>query len=70
MLTTHFTHASILGLNAMLVESPSLLIEHFAVETPEVICQGIANKDVRRWLSLFFLLYSLRLARRAVSASS
>lgn len=47
MLTTHFTHPSILGLNALLVESPSSLIENFPTETPTIICQGIAHKDVR-----------------------
>ncbi|KAL2005324.1 hypothetical protein VTN00DRAFT_2535 [Thermoascus crustaceus] len=45
VLTTNFTHASILGLNALLVESPSSLIENFPAETPSIICQGMANKD-------------------------
>ncbi|OJJ50496.1 hypothetical protein ASPZODRAFT_126377 [Penicilliopsis zonata CBS 506.65] len=45
VLTTHFTHASILGLNALLVESPTSLTENFAAETPSIICQGIAHKD-------------------------
>ncbi|KAJ5815237.1 hypothetical protein N7474_007014 [Penicillium riverlandense] len=40
-----FTHASILALNALLAESPATLMEHFASETPSVICQGIAHKD-------------------------
>ncbi|XHG02859.1 hypothetical protein AWENTII_006184 [Aspergillus wentii] len=44
-LTTHFTHASILGLNSLLVESPSSLTEHFEAETHSIICQGISNKD-------------------------
>ena len=47
MLTTNFTHASILGLNALLVESPSSLLENFPAETPSIICQGISNTDVR-----------------------
>lgn len=46
MVTTHFTHASILALNAVLVESPSSLAEHFTAETPSLICQGISHKDV------------------------
>lgn len=46
VLSTHFTHASVLGLNAVLVESPSLLPENFPAETPSIICQGIAHKDV------------------------
>ncbi|KAJ9309219.1 hypothetical protein DTO217A2_1157 [Paecilomyces variotii] len=45
VLSTHFTHASVLGLNAVLVESPSLLPENFPAETPSIICQGIAHKD-------------------------
>ncbi|KKA17995.1 Ribosomal protein L19, partial [Rasamsonia emersonii CBS 393.64] len=44
-LTTNFSHASILGLNALLVEAPSLLLENFAAETPSIICQGISNSD-------------------------
>jgi hypothetical protein len=45
VLTTHFTHASVLGLNALLVESPTILTENFAAETHSIICQGIAHKD-------------------------
>lgn len=40
------SHASILGINALLAECPEVLTEHFAVELPPVICQGITNKDV------------------------
>lgn len=46
VLTTQFTHASVLGLNALLVERPSMLMDQFAGETQSLICQGIANKDV------------------------
>ncbi|KAJ6123299.1 eIF-2-alpha kinase activator GCN1 [Penicillium capsulatum] len=45
ILTGHFSHASVLGLNALLAESPTTLMEHFATETPTAICQGIAHKD-------------------------
>ncbi|KAE8163123.1 armadillo-type protein [Aspergillus tamarii] len=45
VLTMHPTHASILGLNALLVDSPSSLMENFAAETISVICQGVTNKD-------------------------
>ncbi|KAE8335069.1 hypothetical protein BDV24DRAFT_14814 [Aspergillus arachidicola] len=45
VLTTHPTHASILGLNALLLDSPSSLTENFAAETISVICQGVTNKD-------------------------
>lgn len=47
MLIPNFSHASILGLNALLVESPSSLTEHFAAETVNLICQGVTHKDVR-----------------------
>lgn len=46
IITGHLSHASVLGLNALLVESTATLTEHFAAETPSVICQGIVNKDV------------------------
>jgi hypothetical protein len=46
VLSGQFSHASVLGLNALLAESPDTMIEHFAEETPSIICQGIAHKDV------------------------
>ncbi|PYH40127.1 putative translational activator [Aspergillus saccharolyticus JOP 1030-1] len=45
VLTANVSHSSILGLNALLVEAPSALTEHFAVETQAVICQGVTHKD-------------------------
>ncbi|KAH8695955.1 putative translational activator [Talaromyces proteolyticus] len=45
VLTTNYTHASILGLNALLVEAPELLLENFATEIPSVICQGLSHTD-------------------------
>ncbi|PWY93316.1 ARM repeat-containing protein [Aspergillus sclerotioniger CBS 115572] len=45
VLTATASHASILGLNALLVESPSSVTEHFSAETQAVICQGVTNKD-------------------------
>ncbi|PYI28244.1 ARM repeat-containing protein [Aspergillus indologenus CBS 114.80] len=45
VLTANISHSSILGLNALLVEAPSALTEHFATETQAVICQGVTNKD-------------------------
>ncbi|CAI7661758.1 unnamed protein product [Penicillium pancosmium] len=45
VLSGQFSHASVLGLNALLAESPDTMIEHFAEETPSIICQGIAHKD-------------------------
>lgn len=47
VLTPNFSHASILGLNALLVESPSSLTDQFAAETQNLICQGVTHKDVR-----------------------
>ncbi|KAJ5888776.1 hypothetical protein N7495_008817 [Penicillium taxi] len=45
ILTGKLAHSSVLGLNALLVESPDTLLEHFSTETPSVICQGIADSD-------------------------
>jgi len=45
--TTHFSQASVLALNAVLLESPSSLTESaFAYDLPGVICQGMASKSV------------------------
>jgi hypothetical protein len=47
VMTTHFTQSSVLALNAVLLESPSTLTESaFADDLPEVICQGMASKNV------------------------
>ena len=43
VLTTNFSKASILALNAVLLTSPEALAESFADETVSVICQGIAH---------------------------
>ncbi|KAL4925909.1 putative translational activator [Aspergillus undulatus] len=45
VLTANFSHASILGLNALLVDSPSSLTEQYAAETQSLICQGVTHKD-------------------------
>ncbi|KAJ6103211.1 hypothetical protein N7486_005638 [Penicillium sp. IBT 16267x] len=45
ILNGQLSHSSVLGLNALLVEAPSILLEHFPTETPSTICQGIVNKD-------------------------
>lgn len=47
VLTNHFTHASVLALNAVLLESPATLTDTFPEETPAIIRQGIASKEVR-----------------------
>jgi hypothetical protein len=61
VLTSHMTHASILGLNALLVDSPLSLTEHYAAETQSIICQGVSNKDVSYSLSFqpFVVLISV-----------
>jgi len=47
VMTTHFSQASVLALNAVLLESPSSLTESaFADDLPQVICQGMASKNV------------------------
>lgn len=45
--TTHFTNASVLALNAVLVESPQTLLESpLADDLPDLLCQGMSNKNV------------------------
>lgn len=43
VLTTHYNKASILALNAILLDAPKALTGSFAEETVSVICQGIAH---------------------------
>ncbi|KFX93614.1 hypothetical protein O988_06718 [Pseudogymnoascus sp. VKM F-3808] len=46
VMTTHFTHASILALNSVLLQAPQSLTESsFAEDLPSVICKGIDSKD-------------------------
>ena len=45
--TTHFTNASVLALNAVFVESAQTLLESpFADDLPELLSQGMSNKNV------------------------
>jgi hypothetical protein len=45
--TTHFSNASVLALNAVFVESPDTLLEStLADDLPDVLCQGMSNKNV------------------------
>ena len=47
VLPAHFSQASVLALNAVLLESPSSLTETaFADDLPTVICQGMSNANV------------------------
>lgn len=46
VMTTHFSQASVLALNAVLLEAPSSLTESaFADDLPGVICQGMGSKS-------------------------
>ncbi|CAG8952268.1 hypothetical protein HYFRA_00001008 [Hymenoscyphus fraxineus] len=46
VMTTHFSQASVLALNAVLYESASSLTESaFAEDLPKVICQGMLSKN-------------------------
>ncbi|KAH7081910.1 armadillo-type protein [Paraphoma chrysanthemicola] len=45
VLTTHFNKASILALNAILLEAPEALAGSFADDTVHVICQGLAHSQ-------------------------
>ena len=47
VLTSHFTNASVLALNAVLLESAATITESFPHETPTIMCQGIAGQNVR-----------------------
>lgn len=47
VMTTHFTHSSVLALNSVLLESPQSLTESsFAEDLPALICQGISSRNV------------------------
>ncbi|KAI9736804.1 MAG: translational activator of GCN4 [Claussenomyces sp. TS43310] len=47
VMTTQFSHASVLALNAVLLESPKSLTESsFAEDLPGLICQGISSKNI------------------------
>lgn len=53
VITTHFTQSTVLALNAVLVEAPSSLTgTAFADDLPEVICQGMASKNVSITVSI------------------
>ncbi|KAG0152638.1 hypothetical protein PDIDSM_1118 [Penicillium digitatum] len=45
ILSGSLSHAAVLGLNALLAECPEVLTEHFSLELPTVICQGLVNQD-------------------------
>ena len=45
VLTTHYNKASVLALNAILLDAPEALTESFADETVSIICQGIAHSQ-------------------------
>ncbi|KAF5576570.1 translational activator GCN1 [Fusarium pseudoanthophilum] len=45
--TSHFTHSSVLALNSVLAESPDALLQStLADDLPDLLCQGVANKNV------------------------
>jgi hypothetical protein len=45
VLTTHYNKASVLALNAILLDAPEALTESFADDTVSIICQGIAHSQ-------------------------
>ncbi|KAK0893369.1 translational activator of GCN4, partial [Friedmanniomyces endolithicus] len=45
VLTTHFTHSSVLALNAVLVEAPEALIQNLGDITESIIVQGIGSNQ-------------------------
>ncbi|TPX16558.1 uncharacterized protein E0L32_003852 [Thyridium curvatum] len=45
VMTTNFSHSSVLGLNAVLLESPDVLLgSALAEDLPALLCQGMTNK--------------------------
>jgi hypothetical protein len=47
VITTNFSQASVLALNAVLLEAPSSLTETtFADDLPSIICQGMSSSNV------------------------
>lgn len=47
VVTTHFSKASVLALNAVLVESPDAILQSsLADELPDLVCQGMSQKNV------------------------
>ncbi|KMU75536.1 translation activator GCN1 [Coccidioides immitis RMSCC 3703] len=46
VLTSHYTHLSVLALNSILAESPRSITDTFPDETLSTICEGIKHKDV------------------------
>lgn len=52
VVTTQFSNASVLALNAVLVESPDAILESpLADELPDLVCQGMSHKNVSVLLS-------------------
>ncbi|RAQ99084.1 translational activator [Stemphylium lycopersici] len=45
VLTTHYNKASVLALNAILLDAPEALTESFADETVSIICQGVVHSQ-------------------------
>ncbi|KAK1002754.1 translational activator of GCN4 [Friedmanniomyces endolithicus] len=45
VLTTHFTHSSVLALNAVLVEAPEALIQNLGDITESIVVQGIGSNQ-------------------------
>lgn len=51
VITPQFSPSSALALNAVLAESPDVLTgSALADELPEILCKGMANKQVSRWI--------------------
>ncbi|PHH67394.1 hypothetical protein CDD81_164 [Ophiocordyceps australis] len=47
VVTTQMTHSSVLAVNAVLVESPDALLQGaLADELPDLLCQGMASKNI------------------------
>ena len=49
MFNAGYSKSAVLSLNAILLDSPRALVEHFADEVPGFIAAGIKHKTVRLW---------------------
>jgi hypothetical protein len=57
IMTTSFSHASVLALNAVLVQSPKVLLDGpLAADLPALLCLGMSSKNVSLMLRNFSLL--------------
>lgn len=63
VMTTNFSHTSVLALNAVMVESKQTLLDSPLIEgLPELLCEGMSHKEVSSSISSSFLIPSIPMA--------